>query len=182
MALRKPLVIISGLSSQLPPGDTIEGVSVSSVATAGSGLIGGGSVNSNFRFDIQLAPNPSGLIFVSPSGLGIDGTAQASGNAALVNASTALVNASTALASGNAALVNASTALVNASTALASGNAAIKRTLDIGLNNLSGVSIGDYSSIASGSLLTFSGNQFIAQPAAAGGGGTVSFDEIFALT
>ena len=161
MALRKPLVIISGLSSQLPPGDTIEGVSVSSVATAGSGLIGGGSVNSNFRFDIQLAPNPSGLIFVSPSGLGIDGTAQAS---------------------GNAALVNASTALVNASTALASGNAAIKRTLDIGLNNLSGVSIGDYSSIASGSLLTFSGNQFIAQPAAAGGGGTVSFDEIFALT
>ena len=154
MALRKPLVIISGLSSQLPPGDTIEGASVSSVATAGSGLIGGGSVNSNFRFDIQLAPNPSGLIFVSPSGLGIDGTAQASGNAALVNAS----------------------------TALASGNAAIKRTLDIGLNNLSGVSIGAYSSIASGSLLTFSGNQFIAQPAAAGGGGTVSFDDIFGLS
>lgn len=111
MALRKPLVIISGLSSQLPPGDTIEGAAVSSVATAGSGLIGGGPVGSNFRFDIQLAPNPSGLILVSPSGVGIDGAAQASGNAALVAASTAL-------ASGNAGIIAAS-------TALASGNAGI---------------------------------------------------------
>ena len=107
MALRKPLVIISGLSSQLPPGDTIEGAAVSSVATAGSGLIGGGPVGSNFRFDIQLAPNPSGLILVSPSGLGIDGRAQASGNAALVAASTAL-------ASGNAALSLASSAVTEA--------------------------------------------------------------------
>jgi len=98
MALRKPLVIISGLSSQLPPGDTIEGAAVSSVATAGSGLIGGGPVGSNFRFDIQLAPNPSGLILVSPSGLGIDGRAQASGNAGIVAANTAL-------ASGNAGIV-----------------------------------------------------------------------------
>lgn len=137
MALRKPLVIISGFSSQLPPGDTIEGAAVSSVATAGSGLIGGGPVGSNFRFDVQLAPNPSGLIFVSPSGLGIDGAAQAS------------------------------------------GNAAIKRTIDMGLNNLSGVSVGSYSSIASGSVLTFSGNSFVAQPTAAGG---TSFDDIFGVT
>ena len=111
MALRKPLIIISGLPSQLPPGDTIEGAAVSSVATAGSGLIGGGPVGSNFRFDIQLAPNPSGLILVSPSGLGIDGAAQTSGNAALVVGATAL-------ASGNAGIIAAS-------TALASGNAGI---------------------------------------------------------
>lgn len=82
MALRKPLVIISGSVSQLPANDTIEGAAVSSVATAGSGLGGGGPVGSDFRFDINLAPNPSGLIFVGDS-LGIDGTALASGNAAL---------------------------------------------------------------------------------------------------
>ena len=48
MAIRKPLVIISGLSSQLPPGDTIEGASVDSNAVAGSGLTGGGPISSNF--------------------------------------------------------------------------------------------------------------------------------------
>lgn len=152
MVLRKPLVIISGLSSQLPPGDTIEGAAVSSVATAGSGLAGGGAVGSNFRFDVVLAPNPSGLIFTpGASGLGIDGSALVSGNAALTVAV----------------------------PALASGNAALKRTIDMGLGNLSGVSIGAYSSIASGSVVTFSGGQFIAQPAAAGG---TSLDDIFGVT
>ena len=89
MALRKPLVIISGLSSQLPPGDTIEGAAVSSVASAGSGLVGGGAVASNFRFDVALAENPSGLYFTpGGSGLGIDGAAIPSGNAALAVAAT----------------------------------------------------------------------------------------------
>jgi len=125
MVLRKPLVIINGLSSQLPPGDTIEGASVSSVATAGSGLIGGGSVGSNFRFDLQLAPNPSGLIFVSPSGLGIDGQSQASGNAALVAASTALASGNAALVVGTTALASGNAALVVGTTTLASGNAAL---------------------------------------------------------
>ena len=98
MALGKPLVIISGLSSQLPPGDTIEGAAVSSTATAGSGLSGGGAVGSDFRFDLVLASNPSGLYFTpGASGLGIDGSAAASGNAALTVATEAL-------ASGNAAL------------------------------------------------------------------------------
>jgi hypothetical protein len=89
MALRKPLVVISGAVSQLPPNDTIEGAAVSSVATAGSGLYGGGPIGSDFRFDVSLAPNPSGLIFVGDS-LGVDGAAQ--------------VTADVALASGNAAL------------------------------------------------------------------------------
>jgi len=116
MVLRKPLVIISGLSSQLPPGDTIEGAAVSSVATAGSGLSGGGAVGSDFRFDLTLAPNPSGLIFTpGGSGLVIDGSAQISGNAALTlgvsaqaSGNAALSSAASAQASGNAALVVAS--------------------------------------------------------------------------
>lgn len=123
MTLRKPLVIISGLSSQLPPGDTIEGAAVSSFATAGSGLAGGGAVGSDFRFDLVLDSNPSGLYFTAgASGLGIDGSAIASGNAALTVAAQALSTGNTALASGNAALVVGE-------TALASGNAGISLAL-----------------------------------------------------
>jgi hypothetical protein len=96
MTLRKPLVIISGSVFQLPTNDTIEGASVSSTAIAGSGLSGGGLVADDFRLDIKLAPNPSGLIFADTA-LGIDGRA-------LVTADAALVSGTTALASGNAAL------------------------------------------------------------------------------
>ena len=101
MTLRKPLVVISGAVSQLPPNDTIEGAAVSSIATAGSGLAGGGPIATDFRFDVNLAPNPSGLIFVGDS-LGLDGAAQ-------VTAETALISGTTALASGNAALTLAAT-------------------------------------------------------------------------
>ena len=84
MVLRKPIVIVSGISSQLPPGDTIEGAAVTSTATAGSGLEGGGPVGSDFRFDIALASAPSGLILTEGgTKLGSDGSAQASGNAAI---------------------------------------------------------------------------------------------------
>jgi hypothetical protein len=131
MAARKPLVIVSGLFSELPVGD----------------------------ITVELAAAPSGLIYVGNK-LGIDGsaqisgnagisaavTAQASGNAALVNAATAqasgnagistgitalasgnaaLVVGTTALASGNAALVVGASALASGNTALASGNAAL---------------------------------------------------------
>lgn len=131
MAARKPLVIVSGLFSELPVGD----------------------------ITVELAAAPSGLIYVGNK-LGIDGsaqisgnagisaavTAQASGNAALVNAATAqasgnagistgitalasgnaaLVVGTTALASGNAALVVGTSALASGNTALASGNAAL---------------------------------------------------------
>lgn len=155
MALRKPLVIVSGLSSQLPPGDLIEGASVTSVAAAGSGLTGGGAVGSDFEYQVLLAPNPSGLIFVQPSsGLAYDGAAPA-----------------VAQASGNAAIVLGE-------TALASGNAAIKRTIDMGLGNLSGVTVGAYGGLVDQSVLTFSGAAFIPQPAAAGG---TSFDDIFGI-
>lgn len=112
MVLRKPIVLVSGISSQLPPGDTIEGASVSSTATAGSGLEGGGFVGSDFRFDVALASAPSGLILTEGgTKLGIDGSAQ-------VTADTALTTANTALASGNAAI---SVALTRATLGLVVG-------------------------------------------------------------
>jgi len=110
MAARKPLVIVSGLFSELPVGD----------------------------ITVELAAAPSGLIYVG-SKLGIDGSAQISGNAGISAAVTAqasgnaaLVNAATAQASGNAgistgitALASGNAALVVGTTALASGNAAL---------------------------------------------------------
>jgi hypothetical protein len=65
MAIRKPLIIVSGVTSELPPGDTVEGVQVT------------------------LVSNPSGL-YITGTDLGYDGSAErlaetalASGNAAL---------------------------------------------------------------------------------------------------
>jgi hypothetical protein len=96
MAARKPLVIVSGQFSELPVGDST----------------------------VELAAAPSGLIYVGTK-LGIDGSAQISGNAGI---STGV----TAQASGNAALIVSSTALASGNfaqstgtTALASGNAAL---------------------------------------------------------
>lgn len=76
MTTRKPLVIVSGVFSELPPGDNVEGVVLTTTLTAGSGLSGGGLLSSSQRVDVSLAPNPSGLIFVGDS-LGIDGVALA---------------------------------------------------------------------------------------------------------
>lgn len=131
MVLRKPLVSISGFTSELPPGDTIEGVVLSATLTAGSGLLGGGSLSSNQRIDVGLASNPSGLILVG-NNLGLDGVAQRTSDTALASGNAALSSAATAQASGNAALSSAATAqasgnaaLSSAATAQASGNAAL---------------------------------------------------------
>lgn len=78
MAARRPLVLISGVLTELPPGDGVLGGEI----TAGSGLAGGGLLNPTARFDVNLAPTPSGLIFVNGA-LAIDGKAEASGLAAL---------------------------------------------------------------------------------------------------
>jgi hypothetical protein len=85
MALRTPLILISGGFSQLPSGDFVPG---------------------------------------------LDATAQASGNAALIVAGSALVSGTLAQASGNAALVLAATALASGNAALANaGGPSVTDTL-----------------------------------------------------
>ena len=116
MASRKPLVIVSGLFSELPVGDSLS--------------------------TVELAVAPSGLIYVGAK-LGIDGSAQISGNAGIstgvtaqASGNAALVVGTTALASGNAAQSTANTALASGNagistgvTALASGNAGISSAI-----------------------------------------------------
>lgn len=131
MVSRRPLVLASGLLSELPPGDTVVGADVTvGTLTAGSGLSGGGNLSSNQRVDVSLVANPSGIIFVGNQ-LGLDGAAQRTADTALSSGNAALSLGSTALASGNAGLSLAS-------TALASGNAALARTLIQTAVNLSG--------------------------------------------
>jgi hypothetical protein len=85
MALRTPLILISGGFSQLPSGDVVPG---------------------------------------------FDATAQASGNAALVVAGSALVSGTVAQASGNAALALAAEALASGNAALANaGGPSVTDTL-----------------------------------------------------
>jgi len=127
VTIRKPLVIVSGVFSELRPGDTVEGVVLTTSLTAGSGLSGGGSLSTDQRVDISLASNPSGLIFVGTK-LGIDGSALISGNAALVSAATAQASGNAALVSAATAQASGNAALVSAATAQASGNAALPKS------------------------------------------------------
>lgn len=116
MVARRPLVNISGQTTELPPGDSIVGGSVGTL-TAGSGLNGGGNLSSAVTTNISLAPNPSGLLFVNNK-LGVDG-------AAGVTASQALASGNFSLSVGIAALASGVAGSQLASTALASGNAAL---------------------------------------------------------
>ena len=117
MAEKSPLVFSEGGFSQLPPGDSLEGVSLGSL-TAGSGLVGGGDLNTgDKRLDVALASNASGVIFVGDS-IGLDGVAQATADSALASGNAGLVVGETALSSGVVAQGEAA-------TALASGNAAL---------------------------------------------------------
>ena len=99
MASRRPLVIVSGVTSELPIGDSVVGASAGTLV-AGSGLDGGGVLTGSVTVNASIAPAASGLIFAGDA-LAIDGSAQ-------VTANTALTSANTALASGNAALTGLS--------------------------------------------------------------------------
>jgi hypothetical protein len=100
MTARRPLTLISGATTELPVGDTVVGASAG-ILVAGSGLDGGGELDGGtVTVNASIAPAASGLIFVGDA-LGIDGSATASGNAALADAGVAL-------ASGNAALTDVS--------------------------------------------------------------------------
>jgi hypothetical protein len=122
MAEKSPLVFVDGGFSQLPPGDSIEGVALGSLV-AGSGLVGGGDLNTgNKRLDIGLTASPSGLIFVGDA-LGLDGSDQATADAALASGNAGLELGAVALASGLAAQSEAN-------TALATGNAALEAAVN----------------------------------------------------
>lgn len=118
MVIRRPVVSISGLNSQLPDGDTIEGGSLGDLI-AGSGIVEGSNADLSLAVDVSvsLAPNPSGVIFVDNKYLGDDGVAQTLASLAVVSGIYATEISVEALASGAAAVT-----LVN--TALASGTAA----------------------------------------------------------
>lgn len=118
MVARRPIVSISGLRTELPPGDTIVGGSPGTLI-AGSGLDdgGGGNLGEDVEVDVSTTPSPSGLIIVDNK-LGDDGVALRLAETALASGNQAIELASTALASGNASIDLAQ-------TALASGNAAL---------------------------------------------------------
>jgi hypothetical protein len=136
MATRKPLVIISGISSELPPGDLVPGIDTAAQASGNAALVAAENALASGNLGIAdaavaLASGNAALI--------VGESALASGNAALADAATALASGNAALvvgvdalASGNAALVigtdalaSGNAALANAATALASGNAAL---------------------------------------------------------
>lgn len=170
MATRRPLVLVSGLTSELPDGDSVVGVGAGTV-TAGSGLSGGGDVSNDIRLDFELAPNPSGLIYVGTgngSTIGLDGRAQASGNAgiavgatALASGNAALVVGTQALASGTAGLASGNAALSLATTALASGNAGIS-TAVTALNQANTAQTTAINAAASGNAALALGTQALA--------------------
>jgi hypothetical protein len=145
MAARKPLVIVGGLFSELPVGDST----------------------------VELAAAPSGIIYVGTK-LGIDGSAQISGNAGI---STGV----TAQASGNAALIVSSTALASGNAGIAS--AILKLPLsggtltgDLTLNAQSDLRFADADSsnyIAIQAPSTVSSNVTLTLPATDGTNGQV---------
>lgn len=118
MVTRRPVVIISGQKTELPPGDTFIGASVGTL-TAGSGLDGGGDLGSTTVTNVSLAPNPSGLILVDNKYLATDGVAQRVSEVALASGNYALAAGTAALASGIAGSLLAATALASGNAALA---------------------------------------------------------------
>lgn len=94
MAFRNPLILISGVVSQLPPGDGVPASDPIAQASGNAALVLANTANTTA------------------------GTALASGNAALIVSNNALVSGSIAQSSGNAALVVGTTALSSGNQAL----------------------------------------------------------------
>lgn len=180
MADRRPLVLISGVFSELPAGDTAIGASAGTL-TAGSGVSGGGALDgSTRRLDISLAPNASGLIIVGAGDtatLGFDGSHVASGSAALALAGEAL-------ASGNAALADAVPALASGNAALSDLTSKVSKAGDVVSGTLvvtsqsygtvgsftgSGVITLDFGA-NNNHVVTLQGNSTLAAPTTASGG------------
>jgi hypothetical protein len=91
MTLRRPLVVVSGVTSELPVGDSVLGANAGTLV-AGSGLDGGGAlVGGSVVVNASIAPAASGLIFAGDA-LAIDGAAQVTADAALASGSAALTD------------------------------------------------------------------------------------------
>jgi len=143
MVARRPLVSISGSTTELPPGDSVVGLSPGTL-TAGSGLNGGGDLSANVNLNILLAPNPSGLIFADGK-LGVDGAvrsiaaeAVASGNYSLAVSSSAIASGLAGEALANAAIASGTAALV----ALDSAKAGVLETFTAASAIASGYAVG----------------------------------------
>jgi len=108
MVTRKPLVLVSGLSSELPTGDLVPGVDTTAQASGNAALV------------VATEALASGNLGIADAGIAL-----ASGNAALVLGDAALASGNAALVLGDAALASGNAALTLGSTALASGNAAL---------------------------------------------------------
>lgn len=146
MVVRNALVLISGVTSQLPPGDLVPGQDNTAQASGNAALVVAENALSSGNLGIA---NAATALASGNAGISTGLTALASGNAALV------VGAE-ALASGNAALVNAATALSSGNagistglTALASGNAGISTGLTALASGNAGISTG-LTALASG--------------------------------
>lgn len=191
MVQRRPLVLVSGAPSQLPPGDTllVPSGTYSSV-TAGSGLIGGGSIAQNIRLDIAIASAASGLIYGADNKLSLDGYAEATANSAVASGNAALADVQAAQASGNAALIigvealaSGNAALADASIALASGNAALVVATDALASGNAGLSLsadalssGNYAVQVSNEALASGNAALIITPEALASGNAALFD------
>jgi len=146
MVVRSALVLISGATSQLPPGDLVPGQDTTAQASGNAALVVASNALASGNLGIS---NAATALASGNAGISTGLTALASGNAALVVGSNAL-------ASGNAALVNAATALASGNagistglTALASGNAGISTGLTALASGNAGISTG-LTALASG--------------------------------
>jgi hypothetical protein len=122
MTTRKPLVLISGISSELPPGDLVPGIDTTAQASGNAALAAAANALASGNLGIANAANA-----LASGNLGIANAANAlaSGNLGIANAAVALASGNAALVVGANALASGNAARVNAATALASGNAAL---------------------------------------------------------
>jgi hypothetical protein len=136
MVIQTPLILINGVTSQLPPGDLVPGqdsfaqasgnaaLSLGTTALASGNaalVVGAGALASGNA----ALTNAATALASGNSALIVGTNALASGNAALTNSATALASGNAALVVGGTALASGNAALTNAATALASGNAAL---------------------------------------------------------
>lgn len=122
MTTRKPLVVISGLTSELPPGDLVPGIDTTAQASGNAALV----VASNALASGNLGIADAAVALASGNAaLIVSATALSSGNAALTDSATALASGNSALVVSSVALASGNAALASAATAQASGNAAL---------------------------------------------------------